>query len=652
MAGLPEGHLIAQRYRLSKYVGGGGMGQVYRAVDLRMFERVVAIKLLKQNLTGDEETLNYLRQRFEAEAQISVLLGDHPNITKVLDYGLDEGHPYIAMEFLGVPPLVGQSLAQILPRTGPLPPQRVIRLAQQVCAGLQYAHNFEGKVGDLMIKGVIHRDIKPSNLFVIQDPTLGEKGETVKILDFGIAKIVSNMTITMGTSALGFAGTLQYASPEHLRGKTLDPRSDIYSLGVMLYRMLTGRLPLRPETDSLWGWIEAHNHQPPQGFDQLQLPYSLPAQLEAVIMTCLAKDPEARWPSMEAMSQALEKVGLQLPTAEAEDLRLSPNPPETIEPTTAIEAPESWIAYINEKSQSASPPDPPVATSSSSDLHPVLSPKKHAPSEELDPPTLYSQSKTPSPVQPEARPVVASLLPSPWLLGATALLIAGLIGGAYGWRLLLSVPDPNPQPLAQPVPTSPLPTPTIDTPSPLPPPAASPSPVVTDPSPTSTPSTPPPTPATTPFALYSEELEKKIAVRDWGSALQIVNQMIRDFPDRREELEAYRLRLEMLQRQDPRPPSPTLSSPLPSPLPTPEPATPAPSPVVETPPPTTPIPSTPTPPPPAAGGGNSCVTTLIDLGISAAAAEQECAVEACVQRFTSLGVSQDQARQECQGSES
>ncbi|NJK63060.1 MAG: serine/threonine protein kinase [Synechococcaceae cyanobacterium SM2_3_1] len=574
MAGFPEGHLIAQRYRLSKYVGGGGMGQVYRAVDLRMFERVVAIKLLKQNLTGDEETLNYLRKRFEAEAQISVLLGDHPNITKVLDYGLDDGHPYIAMEFLGVPPLVGQSLAQILPRTGPMPPQRVVRLAQQVCAGLQYAHNFEGKVGDLVIQGVIHRDIKPSNLFVIQDLTLGEKGETVKILDFGIAKIVSNMTITMGTSALGFAGTLQYASPEHLRGKILDPRSDIYSLGVMLYRMLTGQLPLRPETDSLWGWIEAHNHQPPQAFAQLQLPYSLPAQLEAVIMTCLKKEPEARWLSMEALSQALGQVRLQLPAAEAEDERLPQKSPERIEPATVVEAPESWIAYITEKSPSAaSHPDPPATPSGSPDWVQVPSQQDHSPPEALDPPTLHIKSNGASPVQPKARPVGDSLLPSPWLLGSTALLIAVLIGGAFGWQLLFGVPDPDPQP----VPSSPVPSPTpADPPSPTPAPIASPSPTpeITEPSSSPTPSPPPPTTATTPFAFYSEDLEQKIAVRDWGSALRIINQMIRNFPDRREELETYRLRLEMLQRQDLSP-----ASPLASPNPTPQPAPPTPTPV-------------------------------------------------------------------------
>ena len=295
---LAPGKVIGQRYQLVQKIAAGGMGQVFKAVDTRLFNRPVAVKLLHQNLAGDENTCRHLLKRFQQEIRISTLLGEHPAIVKVLDYGLENNQPYLVMEYLR-----GRSLGELMLKHPLLPPQQVVKIARQVCAGLYYAHNLETEQDGHLIKGVIHRDIKPSNLFILKDETLGE---TVKILDFGIAKLLSDVSLALGTQTSGFLGTVRYASPEQVRGEELDPRSDIYSFGVVLYRMLTGQHPLKPKTDSFAGWYEAHNYQQPQPFDRSQLPYEIPPALEEVVLACLAKDPERRPQTMKILSDQLE----------------------------------------------------------------------------------------------------------------------------------------------------------------------------------------------------------------------------------------------------------------------------------------------------------------------------------------------------------
>jgi serine/threonine protein kinase len=295
---LAPGKVIGQRYQLVHSIAAGGMGQVFKAVDTRLFNRPVAVKLLHQNLAGDDNTRRQLHKRFQQEIRISTLLGEHPAIVKVLDYGLENDQPYLVMEYL-----TGRSLGELMLKQPVLPPQQVVRMARQVCAGLYYAHNLETEQDGHLIKGVIHRDIKPSNLFVLKDETLGE---TVKILDFGIAKLLSDVSLALGTQTTGFLGTVRYASPEQLRGEALDGRSDIYSFGVVLYRMLTGQHPLQPKSDSFPGWYEAHNYQQPQPFNRANLPYEIPLQLEQVVLSCLAKDPDRRPQDMKVLSAQLE----------------------------------------------------------------------------------------------------------------------------------------------------------------------------------------------------------------------------------------------------------------------------------------------------------------------------------------------------------
>jgi serine/threonine protein kinase len=316
------GTLVGNRYLIKSFIAGGGMGSVYDAWDTRFEgEVVVAVKTLRVDL-GDSEI--FLRL-FEEEAQLSAILGNHPRIIRVMDHGLDSDQPFLVMEYLGRPPK-GQSLRAVLDEGLPLAPERVLRIAIQICDGLHFAHTTKTMLANRNITGVIHRDIKPSNIFLIQE---GSLGETVKILDFGIAKAISEATSALGTN-MGFKGTFQYASPEQLRGENLDARSDIYSFGLVLYQMFSGRMPLQSPTNSLNGWYHTHLYEKP-----LPLPHNLndrqlPDGLVEVVMSCLEKDANRRPASMKVlqdqlqvflealMQNKLEAVGLEQERLEGE----------------------------------------------------------------------------------------------------------------------------------------------------------------------------------------------------------------------------------------------------------------------------------------------------------------------------------------------
>lgn len=364
---IDPNHLILnERYELIRLLNEGGMGQVYEALDRQNFQQRVVVKLLHQKLLGHPQLRQQLLQRFEAEARVNILLSNHPNITKVLDYGLADERPYLVMEYLGEPPLSGSDLEQMLARIGVLSPRRMIRLALQMCAGLHFAHTFERDIDDLQIRGVIHRDIKPSNFFLLQDTTLGEEGEVVKIMDFGLAKIVSEIAVTLGTKAVGILGTLPYTSPEQLLGEDLDPRSDIYSLGIVMYEMLTGKSPLRPRSRSHTDWIEAHLYLTPVEMRQRQLVYPVPASLQSLVMSCLEKDRQQRPASMQVLGQRLSEIRhtlLALPS----DPSISPKgpasapQPERSSPSlsTASESPQLFSPHqIKASIFYHTPPDP------------------------------------------------------------------------------------------------------------------------------------------------------------------------------------------------------------------------------------------------------------------------------------------------------
>lgn len=279
--------LLANRYQLVDMVGSGAMGHVYRAEDKTLGGVTIAVKFLSQALLNSK-----MRERFEREATISALLGEKSShIVRVRDYGVDDRDiPFYVMEFLQ-----GESLSEII-KYQPLPLPRFLKITRQICFGLECAHKGIFFGGELC--PIVHRDIKPSNILVIQDSALGE---LVKILDFGIAKLIQSSE----SQTQSFMGTLAYCSPEQMEGKELDNRSDIYSLGIMMYEMLTGEMPIFPENSSFGGWYEAHHYAKPQAFSPN---FKIPPALEALIMKCLAKSSQDRPQTVTELLQAIDKI--------------------------------------------------------------------------------------------------------------------------------------------------------------------------------------------------------------------------------------------------------------------------------------------------------------------------------------------------------
>ncbi len=281
--------LLAKRYQLKQLIGKGGMGEVFLADDVLLGGIPVAIKFLSQTVSDAK-----MQQDFAREARICAALSQKSlHIVRVTDYGVsEEGKPFYVMEYL-----CGKSLKELIPMSLPM----FIAICRQICLGLQYAHagiNIDGKVYPL-----VHRDIKPANVFVVPDPILGQ---LVKILDFGIAKFI-NSQATIGASK-GFHGTLPYCSPEQLDGNELDSRSDIYSLGVMMFEMLSGQKPWQPETDFFGAWYKAHHFQPPQAIADINPNLKLPQKLNDLIMASLAKSPASRPQNLTEVLKVLESL--------------------------------------------------------------------------------------------------------------------------------------------------------------------------------------------------------------------------------------------------------------------------------------------------------------------------------------------------------
>jgi serine/threonine protein kinase len=281
--------LLANRYQIKQLIGRGGMGEVFLANDILLGGIPVAIKFLSQTIADP-----HLQNNFAREAHMSAALSQKSlHIVRAYDYGLSaEGKPFYVMEYL-----CGKSLKDLIPLSLPM----FLLLCRQICLGLQCAH--QGMNIDGTIYPLVHRDIKPVNILVIPDPMLGH---LVKILDFGIAKFL-NYAAVISTSN-SFNGTLPYASPEQLEGGELDSRSDIYSLGVVMFEMLTGQKPWQPETDYFGAWYKAHHFQPPRAIAQVSPHLHIPPQLNDLIMACLAKKPCHRPQNMAKILQVLANV--------------------------------------------------------------------------------------------------------------------------------------------------------------------------------------------------------------------------------------------------------------------------------------------------------------------------------------------------------
>ena len=272
--------VLSDRYELSERLGSGGMAEVYLGRD-RVLGRTVAVKTLLLQFASDPHFI----ARFRREAQSAAAL-NHPNIVGVYDTGSDDGTHYIVMEYIE-----GRTLRDLIREEGPLLPERAAELAGDVCAALAFAHSH----------GIVHRDVKPANIM------LTKTGE-VKVTDFGIARAASSETVTQTATVLG---TAQYFSPEQAQAGPVDSRSDIYSLGVVLYEMLTRQVPFTGSSPV----AIAYKHVKEDPILPSRLNADIPPALEAIVMKALAKNPDNRYQTAQDMRQDLMRAATGKPVA-------------------------------------------------------------------------------------------------------------------------------------------------------------------------------------------------------------------------------------------------------------------------------------------------------------------------------------------------
>ena len=283
---MTQPRLLGGRYELDGIVGRGGMAEVYRARDIRL-DRIVAVKTLREDLARDQT----FQARFRREAQSAASL-NHPSIVAVYDTGEDDtggSHiPYIVMEYVD-----GRTLRDLLREDRRLLPERALEITDGVLRALDYSHR----------NGIVHRDIKPGNVMLTRDGK-------IKVMDFGIARAVSDAQATM-TQTAQVIGTAQYLSPEQARGERVDARSDLYSTGCLLYELLTGRPPFLGDSPVAIAYQHVReNPVPPSRVDP-----EVPQWADAIVLRAMAKDPRDRYQSAAEMRQDIQRALQGVPVA-------------------------------------------------------------------------------------------------------------------------------------------------------------------------------------------------------------------------------------------------------------------------------------------------------------------------------------------------
>jgi hypothetical protein len=298
---MSAGDVIAGRYELVELIGRGGMSSVWKAHD-RLLDRTIAIKLLHEQFTQDEEYVERFRREARSVAQLS-----HPNIVTVIDRGEDEGRQYIVFEYVE-----GENLKQLIERSGPLPVRDALLLTLQMARALGFAHE----------RGLIHRDVKPQNVL------LNEDGQP-KVTDFGIARSVDVEGVTITGTVLG---TSEYIAPEQARGQRVDALTDVYSLGVLLYELLAGRVPFQGE--NFVAIALRHVNEPAPSV--LELRPDCPPRVDLAVERAMAKRPERRFGSMNEFCAELQACLYELDSSSEEATMISR--PQAVPPRPRREA--------------------------------------------------------------------------------------------------------------------------------------------------------------------------------------------------------------------------------------------------------------------------------------------------------------------------
>jgi len=274
---LKRGMTFADRYEIIEELGRGGMGQVYRVEDKKTREEL-ALKLIKPEISADKKTI----ERFANELTIAHRI-THNSVCRMHHLGEEKGRFYITMEYVA-----GEDLKSFIKRAAPLSRSRTLAIAKQLCEGLTEAHRH----------GIVHRDLKPANIMI-------DREGNVRIMDFGIARCVQGRGMTENGILIG---TPEYMSPEQMEAKDIDQRSDIYSLGIILYEMATGRIPF--EADSPFAIGLKHKSETPK--QPIELNPQIPTDLNSLILKCLEKERERRFQSAEELCLALTKAELSI----------------------------------------------------------------------------------------------------------------------------------------------------------------------------------------------------------------------------------------------------------------------------------------------------------------------------------------------------
>jgi serine/threonine-protein kinase len=287
-SGAPDpllGRVIADRFRIVGLIARGGMGKVYRAEQAPL-GRLCAVKVLNPNYSGDADP--EFHRRFFREASTASKI-THPNSVTIFDYGrTDDDVYYMAMEYLE-----GQTLHHALREGGVMHEERVGRIAQQICRALREAH----------ATGVIHRDLKPANIFLTRH---GDDDDFVKVLDFGLVKHIGERPEEQLTQTGLFMGSPKYMAPEQIQGGQVDARTDIYSLGIILYEMLAGKVPFERATSV--NILMAHVGEPPPPMREVNPNLQCSPAFEDLVMRCIAKDPDQRFSSMDEVLQWIKRA--------------------------------------------------------------------------------------------------------------------------------------------------------------------------------------------------------------------------------------------------------------------------------------------------------------------------------------------------------